>query len=112
VIEDTGIRNGEVMQVVRGRNTVLANLAIQLGPRLGRTVLDRTGLTGLFNFDFWVAPFENAGGPLLLFRSMPRATSPTIFAALADAGLTLEPSRAPLEVLVIDQVERPRQPRL
>jgi uncharacterized protein (TIGR03435 family) len=109
VIEDTGIRKGEVMQVFRGRNTVLADLAIQLGPPLGRTVVDRTGLTGLFNFDFWVAPFEYAGGPLFLFRSTPRATSPTIFAALADAGLRLEPSRAPLEVLVIDRVERPSQ---
>jgi uncharacterized protein (TIGR03435 family) len=109
VIADTGIRNGEAMNVLRGRNAVLADLATQLGPSLGRMVLDRTGLTGLFNFDFWVAPLENAGGPLLLFRSMPRATSPTIFAALADAGLRLEPSRVPLEVLVIDRVERPSQ---
>jgi uncharacterized protein (TIGR03435 family) len=107
VLEDTGIRNGEVTQVFRGRNAALADLAILLGPPLGRTVLDRTGLTGRFNFDFWVAPVETAGGPLLLFRSMPRATSPTIFAALADAGLRLEPSRAPLEVLVIDRVEKP-----
>jgi uncharacterized protein (TIGR03435 family) len=108
VIGDTGVRNGEVMQVFRGRNASVANLATSLGPAMGRPVLDRTGLTGRFNFDFWVAPLE-FGVLTTLFRSTPRASTPSIFAVLDEVGLTLAPTRAPLEMLVIDRVEGPTE---
>jgi uncharacterized protein (TIGR03435 family) len=93
------------MQVYRGRNATMAQLATFLGPEMSRTVLDETGLIGRFSFDFWVAP-QPEGALLRMLRSMPRASSPTIVAALAAVGLRLEPSTAPLEVLVIDRVER------
>jgi uncharacterized protein (TIGR03435 family) len=38
---------------------------------------------------------------------MDNASNASIFEGVKKAGLTLEPQRAPLEVLVIDQIERP-----
>jgi uncharacterized protein (TIGR03435 family) len=108
VVTDTGVRNGEVWMVIRGRNATMSELATLIGPPMGRSVVDGTGLTGRYNFDFWIAPPEYGVLPGF-FRSFARATSPTIFAVLAEAGLKLEPSTTSLELLVIDRVERPTQ---
>ena len=81
-----------------------------------RRVVDRTGLTGGFdialNFDNrqMVAGAGPGGG----LPTPPQATEPaapdvvSIFTALEEQlGLKLEPQTAPVEVLVIDHVERP-----
>jgi uncharacterized protein (TIGR03435 family) len=62
----------------------------------GRIVVDRTGLRGPFTVD--------------LEWSQDQGTSdkPSIFAAVQEQlGLKLEPTRAPVDILVIDHVERP-----
>jgi uncharacterized protein (TIGR03435 family) len=64
---------------------------------IGRPVLDRTGLTGLYDFSFE-------------FATGPNSTAPSIFTALEqELGLKLESRREPVEMLVVDHVERPSE---
>jgi bla regulator protein blaR1 len=80
-----------------------------------RLVVDRTGLSGGFDF---VLHFDNRPipgvGPFGGLPPTPQAAEPaasdavSIFTALEEQlGLKLEPQTAPVEVLVIDHVERP-----
>lgn len=77
-----------------GRGATMEQLAAEL-MLSGRLVVDRTGLTGPFDFDMEWTPKEleaNAG----------------LFTALREQlGLTLEAIRAPVEVIVIDRAQRP-----
>jgi uncharacterized protein (TIGR03435 family) len=108
-------RNGPNMVFVAGEMPVDA-LVRQLGFWLGAVpVIDRTGLTGRFNFllEFVLdanTPGPNVPGAVLrdagAAADVPRAA--TIFDALADQlGLRLERARAPREFIVIDHIERP-----
>jgi uncharacterized protein (TIGR03435 family) len=72
---------------------------------LDRPVLDKTGLTGTFDFAIEFSPQPDdpsaAGGN---FRADP--TGPTFAEALKDQlGLKLKPQMGPFDVLVIDSVE-------
>ena len=79
----------------------MSSLAYWLLYRAGRTVIDKTGLTGLY--DYTVA-YSEAGTP----ADSRAAAYPDIFTALQEQlGLKLEPSTAPLDVLVIDSAEKP-----
>jgi uncharacterized protein (TIGR03435 family) len=73
----------------------------------GRTVLDRTGFTGNFNLSLEFAPDEaiaNGIGP----APSANLSGPSIFSALQEQlGLRLESAKGPVEVIVIDHVERP-----
>jgi len=69
-------------------------------------VIDRTGLTGTFDVHLkWAAdPSTGAGGP----GTADDPTGPSIFTALQEQlGLKLESAKGPVEVLVIDHVEKP-----
>jgi uncharacterized protein (TIGR03435 family) len=91
-------------RVVFGRKASMAQLALVLGlPGVtDRPVLDRTGLTGEFTFEAKFAPVDNNG--------VNNTSSPSIFTALQEQlGLKLEAADAPLEVLVIDHAEKPRE---
>jgi uncharacterized protein (TIGR03435 family) len=76
---------------------------------LGRTVRDGTGLTGLFDLQLDFLPDESTE---VLPAPPPGAgldsKTPSIFVALQEQlGLRLEATKGPVEVLVIDGVERP-----
>jgi uncharacterized protein (TIGR03435 family) len=66
-----------------------------------RQVVDRTGLTGRYDFalTFAVDPLapDDAG------------TAPDIFHAVQQLGLKLEPTKAPVEVIVIDRAAPPTE---
>lgn len=69
------------------------------GGRVDRIVVDQTQLNGLFDVDLTWADENGAGG---------LADSPSIFTAVQEQlGLKLNPSRAPVEVLVIENAELP-----
>ncbi len=81
-----------------------------LSTLLGITVIDQTGFTGPFDAQLSFTPDE----ALALIRGTGPAPRPedaaagTIFPALQEQlGLKLEATMAPVEVLVIDHVERP-----
>ena len=81
---------------------------------LDRPVVDRTGLTGRWDFQIRWTPDESQFAGLGA-RIPPPATNdpnapPGIFTAFTEQlGLKLDPSRAPVEVLVIDTLERPSE---
>jgi uncharacterized protein (TIGR03435 family) len=82
-------------------------LAFTLSSSVGRVVLDRTGLSGDFDFDLsWTPdPLSGSASPA---QPPTEANAPSIFTALQEQlGLKLEPTRGPVEVLVIDNVEQP-----
>ena len=92
-----------------GRETVIRAGAQPLAPLVraldgvadGRQVIDRTNLSGTFTFEIRFAP------PTVSATNSDSGL-PSMFAALEEQlGLKLESTRAPLEVLVIDSVERP-----
>lgn len=87
----------------RGGGSSIAVLAAILPQQVGRPVEDRTGLTGLFDFDL---DFSTEGRDLA--ATVVPGDSPSIFTALQEQlGLKLESTRAPVEVFVIDHVARP-----
>lgn len=82
----------------------------------GRAVIDATGLTGSYDFalnftpdDVHIAQFNEAvPGQGAASSSSPDSPGPSLFTALQEQlGLKLESRKAPVEVLVIDQVEQP-----
>lgn len=90
-----GMRFGPTRQSV-GSGTLRA-LIINVRPYVDRPVLDRTGLTG--NFD-WDLQWDN--------DPTGASTGVNIFSALQEQlGLKLEPGRGPVEALVLDRVEMP-----
>ena len=83
--------------------------------RLGRPVVDQTGLRGAgYDFDLSFTNLPPVGindalpNPALGPANPPLPMEPDMFDAFRDQlGLKLERRRAPVEVLVIDHVERP-----
>lgn len=90
-----------------GTNQTIFDLAKNRLPYVvGRNVIDKTGLTGWFNYALSFAPGFSRVGP----DAPDPVDGPSIFTALKDQlGLKLEPITSPAEVLVIDSVERPTE---
>jgi len=90
--------------ITAGTRTI-AQLATSLQSLTGRPVVDRTGLTGTFDFDLqWTS--GTTGTPV--GASPPTDDGPSIFAALQEQlGLRLETGRGTFDVVVIDAVGRP-----
>jgi uncharacterized protein (TIGR03435 family) len=74
---------------------------------LGRNVVDRTGVNGTFDIHVEWTPDQAPAG--VDSASTANATAaPPLFTVLEDQlGLKLESSRGPVDVIVIDHVERP-----
>ena len=91
---------------VVGEGISLAQLADHLSPFVNRVVVDQTGLAGEFDFDLeWTPDRSKPDAPQQL-PTIPNG--PSLFTALQEQlGLKLESTRGPVEVLVIDSVERP-----
>jgi hypothetical protein len=77
------------------------SLGSYLGLGIDRLVVNQTGLSGAFSFDLQFATPEPGG--------TPPDSGVSIFTALQDqAGLRLESTRAPIDVVVIDRADRLR----
>jgi len=90
----------------------LSELGIALAGRVGRAIVDQTGLTGTWDLTLTYAP-ESAqipAGTLSPDAPPPAGNpdAPSLFTALQEQlGLRLVSTTAPVEVLVIDRVSRP-----
>ncbi len=68
-----------------------------LSQSVGRAVVDRTGLTGNWAFELTYAD-----------EPSPNSDAPSVFTAIQEElGLKLEPAKGPVEVLVVETVQRP-----
>lgn len=98
---------GNSIQLQRGD---LARMTQFLSAALGRPVVDRTGLTGLYDLSLqWDEPPVPDGGILGLDApAAPAADHGSIFSAIQEQlGLRLEPQRTQVDVIVVDRIERP-----
>jgi len=118
-----GVARAGMMRMGQGELTAqgvpLANLVGSLSRRLGRTVIDKTGLTGNYDFTLHWTPDESQG-PMLKGAdggpqgannaAQPDSSGPSIFTALQEQlGLKLESQKSLVEIIVIDQVEKPSE---
>ena len=91
-----------------GTGVSMADLARNLAGPADRMVVDKTGLTGAWDFDLRFVldgPAPNIPG-----LPPPPADAPALFTALQEQlGLRLEPQRTPVEVLAITSIERPTE---
>jgi uncharacterized protein (TIGR03435 family) len=82
----------------------MSQLVRYLAPQVQRVVIDRTGLSGDWDFDLTFTPPQLAAG----INAPLDTDTPPLFTALQEQlGLKLEPARAPVDVLLIGRVERP-----
>jgi len=83
--------NGIASGVITGSSRSMANIAQSLSRYAERRVVDRTGLEGRYDFEL-------------------RWSDVSIFTALQEQlGLKLEPTKGPVDVVVIDHAERPTE---
>lgn len=84
----------------------ISNLSQSLAFRVQRNVIDKTGLTGKYDFTLKWRPTELEGKA----NANADDNSPDLFTALQEQlGLKLEPSKGPVDTLVIDHVEMPTE---
>jgi len=117
------------------RDEPLSTLARMLSQQLGRPVLDQTGLEGMYDFTLKWTPGQGEGvlgmrpgdggpgtgtgmvgiGPgdgssQLASPPVSDVSGPSIFTAIQEQlGLKLESTKGPVEILVVEHVERPSE---
>jgi uncharacterized protein (TIGR03435 family) len=112
--------NGMTMRAMATRFDAIVRL---LQNQLGRTIVDRTGLEGLYDFELTFSqeglnsPFGRGlplppppgGAPAGTPAVTAADPAPSLLSAIQELGLKLEPSKGSVEVLVIDSVEKPTE---
>jgi uncharacterized protein (TIGR03435 family) len=94
--------------VLPARNVSMSDLAILMQrAMLDRPVIDKTGLSGRFDFDLEWAPDETQFGGEVPVASADAPSPPLFIALQQQLGLKLEATRGPVEALLVDTVERP-----
>jgi len=86
----------------------MSTFASGLSNQVARVVVDRTGLTGNWDFEFTFTPErirqQSSGAP----PNDIDPNGPSIFTAIQEQlGLKLESTKGPVNVLVIDHIEQP-----
>jgi uncharacterized protein (TIGR03435 family) len=96
---------------MQGGKIAMAELARSLSLVMDRTVIDRTGFTGLSDIRLSFLPDDStAAMPPPPPGAAPalEMKAPSILTALQEQlGLRLESTRGPVEVIVVDRAERP-----
>jgi uncharacterized protein (TIGR03435 family) len=89
-------------------------LASEVSWWVDRIVIDQTALAGAFDLDLEWAPDQVPLAPAVVstpdppLAARPDSNAPSIFTALREQlGLSLEPVRGEVDVLVIDRADRP-----
>ena len=100
-----------------GHGVSVSSIVRLLSQQLGRHIIDKTGLTSKYDFTLTWTPEESDGHMLSAASAgntgaaappVPDSNGPSIFTALQEQlGLKLESQKGPVDVLVIDHVEKP-----
>jgi uncharacterized protein (TIGR03435 family) len=89
------IRNGRIVSHAVPVFNMISNLSYETG----RIVVDKTGLTGDYDFTLNWTPEEQSGTD---------GAGPSIFTALEEQlGLKLVPAMGPVDTIVVDRIEQP-----
>ncbi|HLW77229.1 MAG TPA: TIGR03435 family protein [Bryobacteraceae bacterium] len=114
--ESTVERDQQQIQMGRGRiigkGMTTGMLAVQLSRPLGRTVLDKTGLTK--NYDFTLEWTPDLEGQAVEGSKENAPTAPdtgiSVFTAVQEQlGLKLEATKGPVDVLIVEHVGKPSE---
>jgi uncharacterized protein (TIGR03435 family) len=99
---------------IYGFGVSMPALAKELAVMAGQTVQDKTGLTGSYDFalKYWRTPMrpasEGAPDDQSASAAPDPAGGPSLFTAIRQQlGLKLELGKGPVDIVVIDHVERP-----
>ena len=80
-------------------NQPMIDVAAALRRQAGRPVEDHTGLSGKYDFQIEWSP-----------KDTPESSLPSLYAVLQEQlGLRLRPAKGPVEMIVIDHLERPSE---
>ena len=102
---DSGTRTRGGCGRLVGRRVAADAIATILSKQVERPVLNRTGLSGEYDFQL---DFTPDSGPCR--SAVDPSGAPSIYSAVQQQlGLKLESSRGAVEVLVIDRVEKPSE---
>jgi uncharacterized protein (TIGR03435 family) len=86
---------------ISGQATSMQTFVFNLSHEMGRQVIDETGLTDNYDFELRWTPDDQQEAP---------DAGPTAFTALEEQlGLKLISAKGPVEVIVIDRIERPSE---
>jgi uncharacterized protein (TIGR03435 family) len=95
---------------VTATDAQLSMLVTALSRNLGRTIIDKTGLTGNYDFSLQWAPNEGSAAPGPDGAASAVDPGASIFTAVQEElGLKLESTKGPVDVIVIDHIERPTE---
>jgi uncharacterized protein (TIGR03435 family) len=92
---------GGRIRTLTAKKTSMAFLADLLARILNEVVIDKTGIDGVYDFDFrWTADDVDAtpsdGDP-----------APSLFTAIQETlGLRLQPQKVPVQIVIVDHIER------
>jgi bla regulator protein blaR1 len=113
---------GPSLMVENDHGVTLESFATGLTRVMDRPVIDRTGLSGLYDFHVEFSPDESMpafmpAGVMKGYEGPPRLTDiptdpsgPSYFTAIQEQlGLKLEPARGPGDFFVIDSIDRPSE---
>ena len=90
---------------ISGNGIEMASLSMSLSSEVGRVVVDKTGLDGEYSVELNWQPDSMAASAGASSSSEPL---PDLFTAIQEQlGLKLEPAKGPVDVYVIDHIEKP-----
>jgi uncharacterized protein (TIGR03435 family) len=100
-----------------GQGATMEQLVHTIAQQMGSTVVDKTGLTGTYDYTLTWMP-ERGAGPMMRTpdggpppsggESATTETGPSLFSALQDQlGLKLVAQKVQMDVIVIDHIEQP-----
>lgn len=97
--------------LIDGQGMSMTVFAAQLAQQLGRSVTDKTGLTGNYDIKLEWTPDESQSpfprDPAAEAAHPIDTTGPTVFTALQEQlGLKLESQKGAVEMIVIDRIEK------
>ena len=93
--------NGGRVRVLKATKVSLAQVADFVARVLGEVVIDKTGIDGVYDFQLrWSNDDQPTAG-------VDAETAPTLFNALQETlGLRLQRQKVPVELIVVDHVDR------
>jgi uncharacterized protein (TIGR03435 family) len=103
---------------MEGHGTSMTSLAQMISNQVGATVVDKTGLTGAYDFTLSFMPDSGGMGPMGMRplgagpppdgAQTQEPVGPSLFTALQEQlGLKLVTEKEPVDVVVIDHIEQP-----
>jgi uncharacterized protein (TIGR03435 family) len=97
----TTSNGGAHVRTLTAKKSSMADLAADIARSLGQMVVDKTGVEGVFDFELRFTTDD------LSSNASDVDGIPSLFTALRDTlGLRLQPEKVPVDIIVVDHLER------